>query len=199
MTFPAPARRERRWGHSAALRATVALVAMLTVLVVGLAGNFASVASARTLRQPETRVGASAADSSQIVGTHEPVLAGQRRARAPSYDPVASGSCVAAENEGLVNLASEGRTTHILEGDATGGGHQWPGLSGKSPFPEDWSAGRIMHEISDVATDPAASRVVQGGRTVVTGSRGGVDIRVIVDNNTGEIITGYPTNLPRNP
>ncbi len=99
VTFPAPARRERRWGHSAALRATVALVAMLTVLVVGLAGNFASVASARTLRQPETRVGASAADSSQIVGTHEPVLAGQRRARAPSYDPVASGSCVAAETE----------------------------------------------------------------------------------------------------
>lgn len=35
--------------------------------------------------------------------------------------------------------------------------------------------------------------------TVLTGMRDGVQIRVIVDSQTGEIISGYPTNLPRNP
>ncbi len=82
-----------------------------------------------------------------------------------------------------------------------GGGHQWPCLSGKTPFPESWSGARIMHEISDVATDPAAwnNAVAQGGRTVLDGVRDGVEIHVIVDSNTGEIISGYPANLPTNP
>lgn len=107
---------------------------------------------------------------------------------------------IATEEESL-NLASEARTNHILNGDATGGGHQWPGLSGKTPFPESWSGARIMNEISDVATDPASwnNAVTQGGRTVLTGMRDGVEIRVIVDSSSGEIISGYPTNLPRNP
>lgn len=58
-----------------------------------------------------------------------------------------------------------------------------------------------MHEISDIATDPVAweNPITQGGRTVLTGMRDGVQIRVIVDSQTGEIISGYPTNLPRNP
>ena len=114
---------------------------------------------------------------------------------------VKSANAAAETDTGLVNLASDARTTHILEGDATGGGHQWPGLPGKSPFPEGWSGPRIMHEISDIATDPAAweNATIQGGRTVLTGVRGGVDIRVIVNSRTGDIITGYPTNLLRNP
>ena len=33
---------------------------------------------------------------------------------------------------------------------------------------------------------------------VVTGTRDGIDFRVIVDAN-GDVITGYPVNLPRNP
>lgn len=110
-------------------------------------------------------------------------------------------SVVAAEGDEFVNLPSDARTTHILEGDATGGGHQWPGLAGKTPFPENWSGARIMNEISDIATDPDAwsNAVTQGGRTVLTGMRDGVQIRVVVDSQTGEIISGYPTNLPRNP
>ena len=58
-----------------------------------------------------------------------------------------------------------------------------------------------MHEVSDIATDLIAwqNAVPQGSRTGLTGTRGGVDIRVIVYTNTGEIISGYPTNLPRNP
>jgi hypothetical protein len=65
----------------------------------------------------------------------------------------------------------------------------------------DWSSEQIMNSISDIATEPAAweDAVQQGSRTVLNGTRDGVDIRVIVDSNTGEIITGYPLNLPRNP
>ena len=103
----------------------------------------------------------------------------------------------AKSGDEFVNLASEGRTTHILDGDITGGGHAWPGLPGKTPFPDSWSRDRIMHEISDVATDPSSIfRTGRGGSTIVTGTRDGVDIRVIIRN--GDIVTGYPTNLPRN-
>lgn len=102
----------------------------------------------------------------------------------------------------FVNLASSQRTTHILTGDATGGGHLFPGGAGKSAFPQNWSADRVMHEISDVATDPLSSFVTgRGGRTVVNGTRDGTDIRVILGSQRegGGIITGFPTNVPRNP
>ena len=56
-----------------------------------------------------------------------------------------------------VNLASPQRTTHILYGDLTGGGHKF-GLTrlfnGKTKFPIFWSKGKIMHAISEVATNP---------------------------------------------
>lgn len=113
-----------------------------------------------------------------------------------------SASGVGAETEADLNLATEARTQHILEGDGPGsGGHLWPGAAGKTPFPASWSSTRIMNTISDIATDPAAwqNAVTQGSRTILTGSVHGVDVRVVVDSQTGEIITGYPTNLPRNP
>jgi filamentous hemagglutinin len=106
----------------------------------------------------------------------------------------------AAEDD--LNLASVSRTQHILEGDGPGsGGHLWPGAAGKTPFPESWSGTRIMNSISDIATDPTAwqNAVTQGSRTILTGTQDAVDIRVVVDTQTGEIVTGYPTNLPRNP
>jgi filamentous hemagglutinin len=59
-----------------------------------------------------------------------------------------------------------------------------------------------MHEISDVATDPLSVFTPgRGGRTIVTGTRDGVDIRVILGNQKegGGIITGFPSNIPRNP
>jgi len=58
-----------------------------------------------------------------------------------------------------------------------------------------------MNTISDIATDPTAweNAVTQGSRTILSGTVDGVDVRVVVDTQTGEIITGYPTNLPRNP
>jgi septal ring factor EnvC (AmiA/AmiB activator) len=57
-----------------------------------------------------------------------------------------------------------------------------------------------MHEASDVATDPGSTVVSRdGGRVVLTGTRDGVAIRVVVDYNRNDIITAYPTNVPRNP
>jgi RHS repeat-associated protein len=114
------------------------------------------------------------------------------------HAPTSTGTTTA---DNFVDLASPARRAHILVGDAAGGGHLWPGLSGKTPFPQSWSGDRIMHEVSDIATDPAAWQrgVAQGSRTVLTGVRDDVEIRVIVGTSTGEIVSGYPINLPRNP
>ena len=125
--------------------------------------------------------------------------AAKRRLNAARQAPGASRTPPTANAvDNVSTLASPERTRHILHGEASGGGHLWPGLSGKTPFPREWSAARVMREISDVATDPA-SRVVarHGRRTVLESTRGGVKIRVVTDGQ--DIITGYPTNLPRNP
>lgn len=98
-------------------------------------------------------------------------------------------------------VVSPARRVHILEGDRTGGGHRpGRGVPGKSEFPAGWSDERIIAAIEDVANDPAARRRVEAdGRTVVTGRRDGVDIRVVVERDGRTIVTGYPTNTPRNP
>ena len=31
----------------------------------------------------------------------------------------------------------------------------WPGGPGKTPFPRGWNADKIMHEASDIVTDPS--------------------------------------------
>jgi hypothetical protein len=105
------------------------------------------------------------------------------------------GGASAATGEGeFANLASEARTGHILHGDATGGGHLWPGAVGKTPFPEGWSEGKIMQAVSDIATDPAleckqitgeaGAEFTKSGKPVryaVTGERYGQRIRVIIE------------------
>tara|TARA_R110002095_G_C4129780_1_gene227383 strand:- start:286 stop:639 length:354 start_codon:yes stop_codon:yes gene_type:complete len=107
---------------------------------------------------------------------------------------------------GRVNLANSIRTRHILQGDATGGGHKF-GLSrlfnGKSKFPATWSESRIMNAVSEVATSPGSTWVQQTGRAgaeltrrgvpvkwKIDGIFGGVDIRVIVQGS--DIVTAFP-------
>ena len=70
-----------------------------------------------------------------------------------------------------VNLASPDRTAHILQGDATGGGHLWPGAPGKSVFPQDWSPSKIMNDVSDIATDPSIPSTVQSNGRIVAITR----------------------------
>ncbi len=117
----------------------------------------------------------------------------------PRADPQAAPSPAVAAGQRVV--VSPGRRVHILEGDATGGGHRpGRGLPGKSEFPPGWSDDRIIEAIEAVANDPASSRTVQAnGRTVVTGRRGGVELRVVVERDGRSIVTAYPINTPRNP
>lgn len=100
-----------------------------------------------------------------------------------------------------VVTVSPSRRIHILDGDRTGGGHRpGQGLPGKSEFPAGWSDDRIIEAIESVANDPAAFRRVEAdGRTVVSGRRDGVDLRVVVERDGRSVVTGYPTNTPRNP
>ena len=58
----------------------------------------------------------------------------------------------------------------------------------------------MIAAIEDVANDPnSARRLEADGRTVATGRRDGVAIRVVVERDGHSIVTGYPTNTPRNP
>ncbi|WP_146076593.1 RHS repeat-associated core domain-containing protein [Rathayibacter sp. AY1A7] len=100
--------------------------------------------------------------------------------------------------QSFTNLASGYRTKHIIDG------HMVPGEPGNSLFPESWSAEKIMHEVSDIATDPSLKWRKQTGsggdytkrgdaaRFIVTGERDGVVIDVIVEPAGEGIISGYP-------
>lgn len=103
-------------------------------------------------------------------------------------------------NVGKPSLLDPDREAHVLDGDSKGGGHRaGTGRPGKSEFPSSWSDQKISGEISDVATDPDSTRYPgRGGRTKVTGVRDGIEIEVIQESD-GSIVTGYPTNVPRNP
>jgi hypothetical protein len=106
----------------------------------------------------------------------------------------------AAAVQNKPNLVDAERTKHILVGDDRGGGHRHgTNRPGKSEFPASCSDDKILQEISDVRRDPGSKKAsVRDGGSSYSGTRDGVDIKVIV-SNTGRIVTGHPTNLPRNP
>ena len=96
-----------------------------------------------------------------------------------------------------VDLSNPKRRGHILHGDATGGGHLFPGKPGKSVFPKEWGGDKVMHEISDIATDLKIDwqkgRVIKGNqRWEATGVRDGVEIKVIIEPNGEGIISAFP-------
>ena len=106
--------------------------------------------------------------------------------------------------DNLIDLAPPARRRHILDGEVRtngtfGGGHRaGTGFPGKSEFPSTWSDDVVMHYISDVATDPlSSSRLGHGSDIFVQGMRDGIEIEVLIRN--GQIWTGYPTNVARNP
>lgn len=89
---------------------------------------------------------------------------------------------------------------HILDGDHANpdqesGGHWFDaGVPNKTVFPEGWGPDRVINEIEDVARNPDAPPVYNEERDnwVVSGTRDGVDIEVVVRPD-GEVVTGYPT------
>lgn len=180
----------------------VFLAALVTVLFTVLA---AGTASAATGVAAQNRVGASAVAVAPLVGPTGDVYAGQRWGHAPPQTKTTVATGVAAKSgDEFVNLASDARTTHILDGEvrpngSLGGGHRpGTGFPNKSEFPAGWSDEKIMHSISDVATDPSLAWRAGNvpGDFFVNGTRGGADIEVLIRKN--QIWTGYPTNVIRN-
>ena len=106
-------------------------------------------------------------------------------------------------NVNRLSRISRERQRHILDGDATGGGHgPGRGIPGKSEFPSRWSDRQVINYISDIIKDPRSRWTQQPGKPVrwrIEGTRNGVDIRVIVEPQGEGVITAFPTNRPRNP
>ncbi|HCE11030.1 MAG TPA: hypothetical protein DEQ40_20975 [Oxalobacteraceae bacterium] len=94
-------------------------------------------------------------------------------------------------------------TTHILDGDSlTSGGHRYgTGSPGKSEFPQSWSDQKISNTVSDIATDPSVTwtKADARGYITTTAMRDGVDVKVVYDTKNDRIVTGYPSNLSKNP
>jgi len=86
------------------------------------------------------------------------------------------------------------RTTHILDGDKTGGGHRHGvGKPGKTEFPGSWNDEKIMSHVLDVVRRPDSAPVLQhrNNRWICSGNRDGVEVTAIV-LRSGEIWTAWP-------
>ena len=112
-------------------------------------------------------------------------------------------------NQKYVDILSPEAKQHILYGDnLTSGGHLYPGNPGKTVFPQDWSADKVVHAVGDIATAPDTQWFAQTGTGGVYTSKGkpanwvsyeirdGVRIRVVYQPATGKIVTAFPDNGP---
>ena len=89
------------------------------------------------------------------------------------------------------------RATHILDGDATGGGHRYgTGAPGKTEFPASWDENKITDSILSVARSPDSATLQRNGRWKAEGVRDEVAIAVIIMAD-GRIWSAYP--LPGSP
>jgi hypothetical protein len=86
------------------------------------------------------------------------------------------------------------RRRHILDGDATGGGHRGSGRPGsKSRFPVSWDDDRIVLPIEKVANDPKSRREPAArGRMLVYGFFDGIGIAVVVGSDGRTTVTAFP-------
>jgi filamentous hemagglutinin len=136
----------------------------------------------------------------------ENIKAGVEKTLASSWSSIIGWIVSASEensdtsNDTSGSLIDDKTRQHILDGDKNSGGHRsGTGIPGKSEFPPDWSDDEIIGKISDIVTDPASTRSPGfKDRTVVTGTRDGIDIAVVVSRD-GKVVTAFPTNTPRNP
>lgn len=116
---------------------------------------------------------------------------------------------ISSENQKYIDILSPEAKKHILYGDSlTSGRHLYPGNPGKTIFPKDWSANKVVHEIGDIATSPNTQWYAQTGTGGIYTAKGkpanwvsyevrdGVRIRVVYQPATGKIITAFPDNAP---
>ncbi len=86
------------------------------------------------------------------------------------------------------------RSTHILDGDKTGGGHRHGvGKPGKTEFPASWDDERVIANVVDVACRPDKAPTHQDWNDtwLCTGTRDAVKVWVVVERN-GDILTSWP-------
>lgn len=95
---------------------------------------------------------------------------------------------------------SDQRKTHILYGDATGGGHLY-GTSKPcaSEFPAAWQSEDVVTRIVTHANDNLDWQQQKNGNYVAEVQDGPLRIRIVINSARKEIVTAYPVNVPRNP
>jgi uncharacterized protein YukE len=104
----------------------------------------------------------------------------------------------------LIRDLTPDRRTHILDGDARGGGHRaGAGRRCKTEFPADWSDDEVIERVMDTARRPQSAIWQPKKNTfIVTAEHAGVIVTAIV-NKHGEVRTGYPrkggTGVVKNP
>lgn len=96
---------------------------------------------------------------------------------------------------------SAAQTTHILYGDAQGGGHlHGVGKPCKSEFPAAWAAEDIIHTIKTLAANDNINWVqADNGYHTTEQTVSGIRIRIVTDREGDDIVTAYPVNVQRNP
>jgi len=108
----------------------------------------------------------------------------------PGWDAVGT-----AERPSLHDIAvPPERASHILDGDASGGGHRHgTGRPGKTEFPAGWDDTKILGIIQDVAQAPDQPPIFQSwnGRWLTRGTRENVEIVAIVAGD-GRVWSGWP-------
>ena len=108
--------------------------------------------------------------------------------RRSAWDDVAAATRPALD---ALRIAPE-RATHILDGDATGGGHRHgTGSPGKTEFPAHWDDDTILSAISAVAHSPEKVHQPWNQRWKVLGEHDNVVIDVIIEPDA-TIWTGWP-------
>jgi hypothetical protein len=86
------------------------------------------------------------------------------------------------------------RTTHILDGDGTGGGHRHGvGKPLKTEFPASWSDDKIIANVQDVGRKPDSRPTRQDWNDtwLCRGTRDNVGVSAVVQRD-GNILTGWP-------
>ena len=86
------------------------------------------------------------------------------------------------------------RATHILGGDATGGGHRHgTGKPGKTEFPASWNDGKVIGTVLDVAhrPDPTPGHQEWNDRWVTRGTRDDVGIVAVIQRD-GRVWSAWP-------
>ena len=123
----------------------------------------------------------------------KPPEAGDSQADRSGWDAVDAADRPPAEDIGV----NPERTTHILDGDETGGGgghRHGSGNPGKTEFPASWDDKKIIDTVVDVAHRPDLPPKHQdwNDRWVARGTRDDVEVVVVVERSGG-IWTGWPT------